>query len=345
MVYGLRRFLLSIGFAIAVTGTIIRPASAQNYTPNVEWIDFSDDQPSFGSGGDTVDELIAMMEFMQKNSQRNNRAEVDFSEQLDDLDGLQQMMELMRIISQHNNDGERDVPKRPDPMPLRPDPVPHQPETRPQPTAPRNNASQYGNIVRSATWIRTESGSGSGTLVHFDERLVLTNYHVVGNSQFVKVNFAEFDGNRVISDIDHYTSKARTITGEVIAKVAGRDLAVVRLESVPQGARSMPFANESVQPGDDVCLVGNGGAVNALFGYTDGKVRAVNRQPLTYENGQQVNAVVVTSSMPINPGDSGAAIVNTRGELVGINMCYTKDAQLISRGTEVSEIRRFFSGN
>jgi serine protease Do len=144
-------------------------------------------------------------------------------------------------------------------------------------------------------------GTGSGVILEVtgDGAFVLTNNHVVANANSLEVTL--YDG-RVISDAKVIGTDPRT------------DLAVVKIRADKLIAASWGDSR-SLEKGDWVLAFGS------PFGYvgsmTAGIVSALNRQvgilgEFGYEEFIQVDAA-------INPGNSGGPLVNTRGEVIGIN--------------------------
>jgi serine protease DegS len=141
----------------------------------------------------------------------------------------------------------------------------------------------------------TEHSLGSGVIVD-KEGHIATNNHVVENADQVRVQLAD---RRV-----------------ALAKVVGRDpdsdlaLLQISLDHLPV----MPFGHsDQLQVGDVVLAIGNPLGLSQTV--THGIVSATGRGQLglaTFENFIQTDAA-------INPGNSGGALINTRGELVGIN--------------------------
>ncbi len=140
-----------------------------------------------------------------------------------------------------------------------------------------------------------EMSLGSGVFV--DERgTILTNYHVVEQAQEVKVALP--DGRE---------TKARILGAD-----QRTDLAVLRVEkdSLPHAAMG---DSEKMEVGDVVLAVGNPFGLGETV--TMGIISAIGRGSLglaDYEDFIQTDAA-------INPGNSGGALVNTRGEVIGIN--------------------------
>ncbi|HZS12235.1 MAG TPA: trypsin-like peptidase domain-containing protein, partial [Nitrospirales bacterium] len=138
-------------------------------------------------------------------------------------------------------------------------------------------------------------GMGSGVLIS-PEGHIVTNHHVVEGVKEVLVTLPD----------------KREFTGKVIGTDPKTDLALVKIEG--RDLPSVPWGDSSrLQVGDYVLAVGNPFGLNSTV--TLGIVSALGRGRMgitQYEDWIQTDAA-------INPGNSGGALVNTRGELVGIN--------------------------
>src|SRR4051812_31594850 len=141
-------------------------------------------------------------------------------------------------------------------------------------------AKVYQEALKSVVWIHSPRGkdrsvSGTGSLVDRKLKLVLTNYHVVGDANTAVVMFPAHKGDRVIAEREYYLSRLKTegIRAKVVARDKKADLALIQLESVPEGAAALPPAKESPTPGQTVHSLGNPGGSGALWVYTPGKVR------------------------------------------------------------------------
>jgi len=136
---------------------------------------------------------------------------------------------------------------------------------------------------------------GSGVMVTTDGYL-LTNYHVVDGADDIKVDFTD----------------GRTLTGKVIGTDKPSDLALLKVNG--SDFKAIALGNsDAVKVGDVVLAVGNPLGVGETV--TMGIISAKNRSTSldgSYEDFLQTDA-------PINHGNSGGALVNTKGELVGIN--------------------------
>ncbi|MCF8276253.1 MAG: Do family serine endopeptidase [Flavobacteriales bacterium] len=143
-----------------------------------------------------------------------------------------------------------------------------------------------------------QQGSGSGVIISGDG-YILTNNHVVNNADEVEV---------VLDD-------QRSYRAEVLGTDPNTDLALLKIDE--EGLAYIPYGNsENVQVGEWVLAVGNPFNLNSTVtaGIVSAKGRNINilREELAIESFIQTDAAV-------NPGNSGGALVNTRGELIGIN--------------------------
>lgn len=144
---------------------------------------------------------------------------------------------------------------------------------------------------------RREQGQGSGVIVSSDG-VVLTNNHVVEHAEEIMVT--TYDG--------------REFEAKVMGTDPKSDLAVLQLQGDTSGLRAIAFGDSSeLRLGDVVLAIGNPFGIGQTV--TMGIVSAKGRADLgivDYEDFIQTDAA-------INPGNSGGALVNMRGELVGIN--------------------------
>ena len=145
---------------------------------------------------------------------------------------------------------------------------------------------------------QARQGSGSGVIISGDG-YILTNNHVVNNADEVEV---------VLDD-------QRTYSAEVLGTDPNTDLALLKIDE--DDLSYIPYGNsEDVQVGEWVLAVGNPFNLNSTVtaGIVSAKARNINilREEFAIESFIQTDAAV-------NPGNSGGALVNTRGELIGIN--------------------------
>ncbi len=216
---------------------------------------------------------------------------------------------------------------------------------------PADGAKVYKQIVPSVVWIHTKAGTGSGTLIDKQRRLVLTNYHVVQQNPTAKIYFPVFRDGQPIAEKTYYTERSNrlAISGKVLSVDKSADLAIIRLESIPDGVLAVKVAEKSPGPGDSVHSIGNAGKSGALFGYVKGTVRQVYNKEwkaeLSPRNIANFKAKVVETDSPTNPGDSGGPLLNNTGELVGVTQGGAINANSVSLFIDVSDIRRVLTRN
>jgi serine protease Do len=160
-------------------------------------------------------------------------------------------------------------------------------------------AAVAGAIAPAVVQVETPQGLGSG-IVYDADGLILTNAHVVGDADEVLV---------ILGD-------GRQFTGEVLGADQARDVAVVRVD--PGDVELQPAV---LAVSDDVQVGQMAVAVGSPFGFdqtvTAGIVSAVGR-PLPGPNGELIVGMIQTDA-PINSGNSGGALADRRGRVIGIN--------------------------
>jgi HEAT repeat protein/S1-C subfamily serine protease len=190
----------------------------------------------------------------------------------------------------------------------------------------------YEYVLKSAVFIYTKhargGAMGTGSLIDGDNRLLLTNYHVVhGMVDFFVLfpTYEEKDGKRELIRVrskNLQMSPATQVKGTVVAQDKTHDLALIQLDRIPDGIEALPFAKSAPSPGDNVHSVGNPGASDSLWVYTNGTVRSVGRKQWQVADGGDLiltlDSKVVETNSPINPGDDGGPCVNDSGELIGV---------------------------
>ena len=184
------------------------------------------------------------------------------------------------------------------------------------------------------------TGTGSGIIVGENETelLIATNYHVVEDAATLNVCFI---GNDVVSAGKEIAQAVRNgtgldIAGAVPASVRGtdpdNDLAVIAVEKsqIPDDTMSQIRIarlgdSDNLEVGEQVVAIGN------ALGYgqtvTSGWVSALER---TVQLSSGSYAQVLQTDAAINPGNSGGALLNMKGEVIGINSA--KDASSIVEG-------------
>jgi tetratricopeptide (TPR) repeat protein len=182
-------------------------------------------------------------------------------------------------------------------------------------------------------WIHGSDGSkGTGWVQDRARRRIVTAHHVVGDGNTVEV-FIPTAANEQAHYLEHRERLRRegsVVRGRVIRRSPEMDLALVEVESLAEGTTALPLARSSARPGDRVHLVGNRYDTPVLWTYSSGTI--LQSQVLKegyFCAGEQLakGARVVTAQVPINEGDSGGALLNDRGEVVGVAAAVAWDVQ------------------
>ncbi len=210
------------------------------------------------------------------------------------------------------------------------------------------DSSVYQNALNSTVWVLAkksgETSSGTGVLVDSERKLVVTNFHVVGDSRNAVIFFPEVTDGAPIVSRQHYLKNVKRLgtRGSVIAIDRKRDLALIELDKLPENAQAIELAEESIGPGSDVQSIGNPGSTEALWVFTSGTVRAVYQKKFRTGAGEHDFKVVETQS-PINSGDSGGPVMNDEGKLVAISQAIAPKARLVTYSVDVSEVKEFMA--
>ncbi len=163
-------------------------------------------------------------------------------------------------------------------------------------------------------------GAGSG-VIFTPDGYILTNAHVVDKARQVTVTLA--DGH--------------DLPGEVIGQDTETDVAVVRVTS-PDG-KPLPSArlgnSDKLQVGQLVVAIGS--PVGLQSTVTTGIISALHRTLPGY-GGQMIEDIIQTDAA-VNPGNSGGPLVNSSGEVVGINVAVVQQAQGLSFAIPINTVQ------
>ena len=145
--------------------------------------------------------------------------------------------------------------------------------------------------------LRPEGNSlGSGIVVDAERGLVLTNQHVIAKATEIRVTLQD----------------GRSLVAELVGADPETDIAVLRIPA--DDLTALPVADsDSLKVGDFVVAIGNPFGLSQTV--TSGIVSGLGRSGLGIEGYESF----IQTDASINPGNSGGALVNLRGELVGVN--------------------------
>jgi S1-C subfamily serine protease len=152
---------------------------------------------------------------------------------------------------------------------------------------------------------RLAPGSGSGFVISSDG-FIVTNNHVIEDARDIKVSLAD----------------GRTVSAELKGADPSTDIAVLKIYE--SGLKALSFANsESLQPGQIAIAIGN--PLGLQHTITAGVVSALGRT-LRASNGRLIDDIIQTDAS-LNPGNSGGPLVNSFGQVIGVNTATIISAQ------------------
>ncbi|NNV07294.1 S1C family serine protease [Geobacillus sp. C56-T2] len=165
------------------------------------------------------------------------------------------------------------------------------------------------NIQAAGFWSQgEETGVGSGVIYKKagGRAFIVTNHHVVENASQLEVSLK--DGTRV---------PAKLLGSDVLMDLAVLEIEAKHVKKVAQFGDS-----DAVKPGEPVIAIGNPLGLQFAGSVTQGIISGTNRTvevDLDQDGNPDWNAEVLQTDAAINPGNSGGALVNIKGQVIGIN--------------------------
>jgi tetratricopeptide (TPR) repeat protein len=213
----------------------------------------------------------------------------------------------------------------------------------------------YARTLPAVAWVHAaDRGKGTGWVADRSRRLLVTNYHVVGDNKSVEVFFPVLERGAAVAERGYYLEhrerlrqSGHVVRGEVLRRNPDTDLALVKLESLPPEVGELRLAASPARPGDRVHSVGNRYDCDPLWVSTTGSVRqAFVWREGYFNSGKQLakGAHVLLTQSPINEGDSGGPLVNDRGEVVGVSAAVIWEANGGGLFIDVREVRTLLGG-
>ena len=168
---------------------------------------------------------------------------------------------------------------------------------------------------------RARTNWGSGVVIDAEKGHIVTSYHVVSGTQDVEVQL----GN------------GKKIAGKRIGKDPESDLALVKIDPAGLGLKALKLADSgALKPGSVVIALGNPDGDRVVA--TSGIVSALN-QSVRGPDGNLMNGLIQTDAL-FNPGMSGGPLVNSQGDLVGLNTASIREAQGINLAVASATIQK-----
>jgi S1-C subfamily serine protease len=197
-------------------------------------------------------------------------------------------------------------------------------------TDEKNNQEVYASIspgvvhitstVTVQDWFsayKTEGGSGSGSILDKEGR-ILTNYHVIQEAEKLDVRL----------------SNNKTYEAKVLGSDPDNDLAVIQINAPANELSVVPLGSaKNLFVGQKVLAIGNPFGLDRTL--TTGIISGLSR-PIRSEMTQRLIEGAIQTDAAINPGNSGGPLLNSRGQLIGINtMIYSPSGGSVGIGFAV----------
>ena len=159
--------------------------------------------------------------------------------------------------------------------------------------------TSYEDLFFGRSQQRAQIGTGSGVIISPDG-YIITNNHVIEGAQSIEIS----------------TNDNKTYTAEIIGTDSNTDIALLKIEPL-ESLKYLTFGDSNTaKVGEWVLAVGN--PFNLTSTVTAGIISAKSRDL----SGRNTQSFIQTDAA-VNPGNSGGALVNTNGELIGINTAIT----------------------
>jgi len=155
---------------------------------------------------------------------------------------------------------------------------------------------RFFNIPDQPSQQRRVQSAGSGVIIDAAKGIIVTNNHVIAQADEIKVSL--FDGS--------------SYTATLLGTDPDVDIAVLKIDA-KNLIELKPANSDLAEVGDFVVAIGNPFGLNQTV--TSGIVSALGRSGLNMENYENF----IQTDASINPGNSGGALINLRGQLLGIN--------------------------
>lgn len=167
------------------------------------------------------------------------------------------------------------------------------------------------DVIKGVVSVGTDKSMGTG-FVLTDSGYIATNQHVISGAKRIEV----------------LTQDRKVIVATLIGEDVARDVALLKVEATLE---SLELADKLPTVGNKVIAIGN--PLGLAFTVTEGIVSALDRKG---PNGQKE---YIQTDVSLNPGNSGGPLINTRGEVVGMNNFKVGNAESLGFALEVEVVK------
>ena len=181
-------------------------------------------------------------------------------------------------------------------------------------------------LVDVVSTLGDEQATAAGTgIVLTSTGEILTNNHVIDGATSIKV-----------TDVGN----GRTYTAKVVGYDASQDVAVIQLQNASGLTVASLGDSSTVRTGDNVVALGNAGGKGGTPSVAAGTVTALNQSITASDEGsgnsEQLTGLIETNA-DIQPGDSGGSLVNTYGQVIGMDTAASSGTQTQSQSGQTAE--------
>ena len=181
-------------------------------------------------------------------------------------------------------------------------------------------------LVDIVSTLGDEQATAAGTgIVLTSNGEILTNNHVIRGATSIKV-----------TDVGN----GKTYTATVVGYDASHDVAVIQLQNASGLTIASLGDSSTVQTGDTVTALGNAGGKGGTPSVAAGTVTALNQSITASDEGsgisEQLTGLIETNA-DIQPGDSGGSLVNSYGQVIGMNTAASSGSQFQSQSGQTAE--------
>ena len=189
------------------------------------------------------------------------------------------------------------------------------------------STEELAKLKSAVIKVETDTGTGSGVIIN-EEGYILTNWHVIDDAtDHIIIYFDEYD--HAMYEGFQYA--------EVLAHDAELDLAVLKIEEIPQrlNTKYIPLGDRgSIRVGQEIVTIGSPkGFMNTI---SEGIISAIREDVSNTD-------IQVTASLSV--GSSGGALINKKGQLIGITTYKIRDGENLNFAISIGDIMDFLDQN
>ena len=199
----------------------------------------------------------------------------------------------------------------------------------------------FADNVNAVVYIGNEheKGTGAGSIIDSDG-LVLTNWHVIGQANEVKIWMLPKDKEK--KEEENLWSFEPYFIGKVVKKSKRKDLALIQVVGFPKNLKVIEFGtDEDIVVEAPVTSIGH--PVGLTWSSSKGWVSQYRPNHQWSYKSSRHRATVVQHQSPISAGNSGGPLFNENGKLIGVNSYISVDGQNLNFAVAISEVIEFIA--